>query len=352
MEKKTINFAFIGAGMVTEGAAKEVAAHKLGRLQAIYDLHEGRARAVAEASGIARVCASRDELLKDESVDVVYVAVPNRFHAETAIAALEAGKHVILEKPFAMNYEEALQVAETARAKKLSLLIGMNNRYNVNAHKLRRMIGQGDLGDIYHAKAFWFRRRGIPKLGTWFGNKALSGGGCLNDIGVHLLDLCLYTIGNFEPVRVSGQTYTVFGNRGLGEGGWGRSDAENITFNVDDFATALIKMKNGATVSLDLSWAAHIPESNRMDVQLFGSEMGASLMPPKLLSPLPNRSAYAIEEGFTADADGIPVNRFHNMIDHLIGGQELLVKVEEALVVQKILDAVQKSSESGTEQIL
>lgn len=167
-----------------------------------------------------------EELLADKEVDAVYVAVPNKFHAPLACQTLAAGKHVILDKPMALSHAQALQVAKAAEQSGKTFFLGMNQRFTEGAQQIRSLVEAGVLGEIYHAKAYWIRREGIPRLGTWFGNKEVAGAGSLFDIGVHFLDLCLHLLGNFNPVSVFGASYTKFGNRGLGEGGWGLSDRE------------------------------------------------------------------------------------------------------------------------------
>ncbi|MDR1191542.1 MAG: Gfo/Idh/MocA family oxidoreductase [Verrucomicrobiales bacterium] len=346
----TVNFGLIGAGAIAWSAAEAINKHANARVRAISDPNLDRARALAAARDIPAVSASAEELLADRGLDAVYIATPNKFHAPLARLALAAGKHVILEKPFAMNYAEARQVTDLAAKKGLAFTVGMNQRFNADSQRVRALVEKNFFGEIYHAKAYWRRRAGIPRLGTWFGNKALAGAGSLYDIGVHMLDLCLHVIGNFDPVSVSGQTYTKFGNRGLGEGGWGNSERGDIKFDVDDFATALIRFRNGATVTLDTSWACHQADGNRDNVEINGTEAGATVRPARVYrygkNPLTSYEVIDVDKGPLA----LPHQcRFHNFINHLRGKEALLVTVPQALTVQKILDAIARSSKTGRE---
>lgn len=350
MKKEIVNFGFIGAGQIAYSSADGINGHPKAKVIAAQDLHSARLNELCDAKEISKRYATATELLADPEIDAVYIAVPNKFHAPLAIQALEAGKHVILDKPFALNLAEAEQVVAAAKKSGKVFTLGMNQRFGKNAQAIKTLAEKGEFGEVYHAKAYWFRRSGIPKLGTWFGNKELAGAGCLYDIGVHLLDLALYVLGNFEPASVSGQTYTKFGNRGLGAGGWGKSDKTDLKFDVDDFATGLIRFKNGATLSLDVSWACHAEEGNRMDVQLYGTNGGALTQAGKIFRQDPVTGEY-----FTIQGGGFPnvtprythSDRFHNFINHLLEGEPLCVTIEQALAVQKILDALAQSSIDG-----
>jgi predicted dehydrogenase len=345
-----VRFGFIGAGQIAHYAAEAVLRHPNARLVAIQDLNIDRLKTLQKKHSLEYAHEKVEDLLANKAVDAVYIAVPNKFHIPLTIQALEAGKHVLLEKPFAMNAEEAAKAIAIAEKSGLILNLGMNQRFTADSQKIKQLVEQGVLGEIYHAKAYWMRRTGIPKLGTWFGNKEVAGGGSLYDIGVHMLDLCLYTINNFEPVSVMGATYTKFGNRGLGEGGWGLSDRVETAFDVDDFGTALIRFANGATVSLDTSWACHQAVGSKEGVELFGTEAGASLRPARLYrgsAGLP--ATYEIVDDFKMSLKMPHQERFHNFINHLRGEEELCVTTHQALVVQKILDAIAESNRTGKE---
>ncbi|MCH6255800.1 Gfo/Idh/MocA family oxidoreductase [Puniceicoccaceae bacterium K14] len=345
---KKIKFGFIGSGKISHFSAEELLSHDNASLVAAQDLNQQRLDDLANKFDIPNRFTNSSELFACQEVDAVYIAVPNKFHAELAIEAMQAGKHVLLEKPFAMNAKEAEEVINVSRQTGRVFTLAMNQRFVKDAQKIKTIAKQGSLGEIYYAKAYWFRREGIPKLGTWFGNRDLAGGGAINDIGVHLLDLCLHTMDNFEPVSVFGTTFTKFGNRGLGEGSWGFSDVTETTFNVDDLASALIKMKNGATVCLEVSWAAHTFTNDRMNVELYGTEMGASLYPAKLYKRNdPLNADYQIIENIAAEPEFPHCNRFHNFINHLIAEEPLMVTAEQALTVQKILDSITESTHTG-----
>jgi len=349
---KSLRFGCIGAGQISLYGVESINKHPQASVIAATDPHEGRLKELCAATGILHAYPTSEALLADKNIDAVYIAVPNKFHVPLTIQALEAGKHVILDKPFAMNSAEAEAAVAAAKKAGKVLTLGMNQRFEGKSQKFRSLAEAGTFGEIYHAKAAWTRRSGIPKLGTWFGNRELAGGGCLYDIGVHVLDLCLYVINNFKPVSVYGTTYTKFGNRGLGAGNWGKSDAANLPFTVDDFATGLIKFENGATVSLDVTWACHRAEGDRVEIDLFGTDAGGSVYGNKLYRRDEAAEAHIIVDNPPAPMRFPHCDRFHNFINHLLGTEELCVTTEQALTIQRILDGLALSATSGREVIL
>jgi predicted dehydrogenase len=345
----TVRFGLVGAGQIAHYAADAIRNHPHAKLVAVQDPHLERRTTLQKKHALEYAHEVVEDLLANPNVDAVYIAVPNKFHVPLAIQALEAGKHVILEKPFAMNAGEAEAAINVAKKAGLVLNLGMNQRFSADSQKIKQLVEEGVLGEIYHAKAIWRRRTGIPKLGTWFGNKEIAGGGSLYDIGVHMLDLCLWTINNFEPVSVTGATYTKFGNRGLGEGGWGLSDKVETKFDVDDFASAFIRFANGATVTLDTTWACHQATGNIENVEVFGTEGGASLRPARLFRGGTFPTAYEVVDDLKMNLKMPHQERFHNFINHLRGEEELCVTPQQALTVQKILDAIAESNRTGKE---
>ena len=348
MEHPLIRFGFIGAGAIAHWSASKLTEHPSGRLVAVQDLNRERREELCAAFPGAKPVADAAEIFSDPEIDAVYIAVPNKFHVPLAIAALEAGKHVLLEKPFAMSAGEAMQAVEVAERTGRVLTLGMNQRFASASQRFRTLAVDGAFGEIYHAKAYWLRRSGIPKLGTWFGSKDLAGGGCLYDIGVHVLDLCLYVMDNFEPVSAFGSTYGKFGHRGLGEGSWGKSEKSDVAFEVEDFASGQIRMANGATVSLDVSWARFAEEPDRVDVELYGTEAGGKVYADKIFRRDDTFGNYYTLENPQAANAHAHGDRFHNLINHLHGTEPLCVTMAQALTVQRILDALAESSRTGT----
>ncbi len=356
-----LKFGFVGAGMVSRYSAKNVASHEEATIVAAFDPSAKRLGELCDENDIPRRYADLDAFLADDELDAVYVAVPNKFHASIAKQVLKSGRHLLLDKPFALNYAEAKSVVDVAEASGKKFCVGMNQRFPAGRQRIRKLVKDGELGEIYHAKGYWLRRSGIPRLQTWFGHKALSGGGCMLDIGVHMLDVTLWMADNFEPVSVVGKTHSKFGPRGLGEGGWGLSDRDpSLTFDVDDFANAFITFKNGMTVSLDVSWAAHTEVDSKEGAELFGTEAGASIEPAKLFRrPDPTGEYEILTLGDTTDQASLAVpveyehcDRFHNFINHIFDREELCCKPSESLVVQKVLDAVYESSRTGKQVMI
>ena len=354
-----VKVGIIGAGMIAFDGIEGFQNSGIAEVLAIADQHQGRAEEYAKKYNIPRVYNKIEELLADKDIEGVYIALPNKFHVPVSLAALEAGKHVICEKPMAMSLAEGQKVAEALKGKNLKFMIGQNQRFNADSQKIKCLAEQGYFGDLYHAKAYWRRRNGAPKKGTWFGSQELAGGGCILDIGVHMLDLSLFIMDNFAAESVSGASYSKLANRGLGFGGWGKSDDDNIPFDVDDLSCALIKLKGGATVALDVSWASHTEHDDLNNIDFYGSEAGAQCYPAKIFTfdrTLRCNINVELKGGATQESSfsGLPLryphcNRFVNFARAIRGEEELGVKLEQSLQVQRILDAIKESAQTGHE---
>jgi predicted dehydrogenase len=348
---RLLRFGVLGAGQISRLACPELNRHPSAKVVAASDPNPERLAQLSELLGGIAQHSDNDALLADPELDAVYIATPNALHAPLALRALAAGKHVIVEKPFATSAQEALAMVEQAERCGKQLCVGMNQRFRADCQRVAQLAREGALGHVYHAKAYWFRRAGIPRLGSWFGSKALAGGGALYDIGVHVLDLALYLMDRFDPISVSGQVYSTFGPRGIGEGGWGLSEREHPRFDVDDSASAWLRFRDGATLTLDVSWARHQKRADHMNVVLHGTEAGAGCYPGELYA------GSASGKLQTQPLPKIPLkyrheSRFHNFIGTILGSEPACVTPAQSLAVQRILDAIYESSRLGREVML
>ena len=311
---------------------------------AICDLLEERAQTLAKQYNIPNVYADWREMLAREQPDVVSVCLPNVLHREATIAALEAGAHVLCEKPLAISVAEAHEMFDAARKHGRLLMAGQHLRFESNARTIKRVIDSGALGEIYHAEATFMRRLGIPTWGA-FHQKSASFGGALVDIGVHILDQTLWLMGNPRPVRVSAVTQQRFGRRpeiaAVLRNAW-----DPTTFDVDDFAVAFVRFENGADLILRASWAAHVEQEHHGAI-ILGTEGGVTTNPPVLYhlrnGVLANEEYKSVRPRNTYEAQGWA------FLATVRGEREPDVKEEETLNVQRILNAAYRSAEGGRE---
>ncbi len=323
-------------------------------IEAICDVNLERAKAVAEAAGIPRVFADFEEMLEEVPLDLVSIGTPNRFHAPQTIAALRKGCHVLCEKPMALTVEEARAMAETARETGRKLTVGLHHRYRPEAEVLKPMCEAGEFGEIYYARASMMRRAGIPGYGSHFTRKDLAGGGCLYDLGVHILDLTLYLMGYPEPTSVVGQTFAVFGPQRKKLGRWGADILESAVFDVEDLATALVKFANGAVLHLEVAWAYHGRHEHR--VQLVGREGGAEIYPElfgrersvRIYKDWGDRSLDITPELPRAEVDH-HFRLIEEFVDHLEDPTPPRITPEEGVILTRILAGVYRAAETGQE---
>lgn len=323
-------------------------------MTAFCDLVEERAVKAKDQFGTkeAKVYTDYTELLADESIDVVHVCTPNKSHSDITVAALEAGKHVMCEKPMAKNADGARKMLEAAKRTGKKLTIGYQNRFREDSDYLKKACDEGHLGEIYFAKAHAIRRRAVPTWGVFL-NEEEQGGGPLIDIGTHALDLTLWMMNNYKPKYVVGNVYYKLGQRANEANAWGPWDPAKYT--VEDSAFGFITMENGATIVLESSWALNTLEEGEAITTLCGTEGGADMRDGLRLNGVEFSRTYtkkpALDKGGVAFYDGQTENASDRearlWIDCIINDTEPVVKPEQAIVVTEILEAIYESSKTG-----
>lgn len=345
----------IGCGGIANGKHMP-ALKRIGSVDmvAFCDIVPERAAKAAEEYGVpgSKVYVDYKELLAAGGLDTVHVCTPNNSHAEIAIAAMESGYHVLTEKPMAKTAEDARKMVEASKRTGKLLSVGYQSRFRQDSQYLKKMIEDGELGEIYFAKAHAVRRRAVPTWGVFL-DAEKQGGGPLIDIGTHALDLTLWLMDNYEVDSVTGSVYRKLADRENAANAWGPWDPKEYT--VEDSAFGYIKLKNGATIFLESSWALNTREPSEANCTLYGSEAGADMKGGLNINGEKNSKLYdlkidlsaggvAFYEGASARPEDSEMAAF---VDAVVNGKPLVIKPEQACVVSEVLEAIYKSSETG-----
>ena len=304
---------------------------------AICDLDEAKLAATAEEFGIASTFTDAQALFDSGLVDVVSIAVPNALHAALTLAALEAGLHVLCEKPMALNATDARGMIAAAEAADRQLAIHFSQRWKPGVFRIQRAVEAGQLGEVYYARAMWHRQQGIPARPTFI-DRELAGGGALIDNGVHLLEWTLFILAYPEPLTASAQLHSRFGDRDI-EGG----------IEVEDFATGFVRFEGGATLALEVSWASQHTHAEETQIQYYGTDGGA----------LRRTYDYGEAELLIFDRDGneralpeepLPAATVQaDFLDAIRVGREPGASSRAGLATIRILDALYASARAGHE---
>lgn len=327
---------------------------ELGEMVAFCDIIVERAEKACKEYGApgAKVYADYKELLADPEVEVVHVCTPNVAHCPITCDAFAVGKHVMCEKPMAATVADAQKMIDAWKASGKMFTVGYQNRFRADTQTLHASCEDGELGDIYFAKAHAIRRRAVPTWGV-FPNKALQGGGPLIDIGTHALDLTLWMMNNYKPRMVVGSVFKKLGDQKESGNAWGDWDSEKIT--VEDSAFGFIVMENGATISLESAWALNTLDIGEAKTTLCGVKAGADMKDGLRI----NRVKYNkwVTEEVTLDSTGVafygvkgakPSEIEARMwLDAIKNDTDVVVKPEQAIVVTRILEAIYRSGKTG-----
>lgn len=348
-----IKVAVIGTGSISHEHIKAYQKNPNVELYAFCDINPEAVKTMAETYGVTRTFTDMHEMLKLKEIDAVSVCTWNSQHAPCTIAALDAGKHVLCEKPMATSAEEAMAMKEAAERNGKLLMIGFVRRYGNDCAILKDFIGSEFFGDIYYAKATYLRRNGNP--GGWFGDKSRSGGGPLIDLGVHVIDLVRYLMGNPKPVSVYGATFQKLYDRNniKGKRKYYSSTGGEIICDVEDLASALIRFDNGAVLSVEASFSLNIKDDIGQ-IEMFGTKGGAKLSPD--LEMYTEMNDYLADVNLaTATSlafDGLFGSEIGHFVSCITDGIECKSPAQHGVEIMNILDAVYESARTGHEVVL
>lgn len=309
-------------------------------ITAVMDVNEERAREAAEKFGVKHVCTNLDDMLG--KIDALLITTPNKFHAPAAVQALNAGIHVMCEKPMALNTKECEEMVEAAEKSGKTLLIAYHYRFMKEARAAKRIIDSGEIGRPLVIRIKAMRRRKVPGWGV-FTNRDLQGGGALIDYGCHLLDLAMWLTGSSKPYEVSGTTFNHLSMQKDMVNQWGTINP--ATFEVEDHASAFIRLENGAVVMLETSWAANIPEDEET-ISISGTEGGIEVFPLRL-----NKSQHGVLSNsniaWIPEEKPFAILQAEHFVSCCFGESSPLTSPHESMYVSSIIDSVYESAKIG-----
>lgn len=333
MARKTIRVGLVGVGATAQINHIPALRKTEGiELIALSDPDRDKSGRVAQKFQVPKTYVSFEELLEDDAIDAVDICTPNYLHAPMAIAALEAGKHVLCERPMARSAAEAAAMAKAADKADRVLMCVVQHRFRPDAQLLNTFVGKNELGSIFYAKAGWLRRRTEWRPDEWRRQKRESGGGVVLDLGFQMLDLSLWTLGHPEVTAVTASVH----RPRKGE--------------VEDSATAFFRLETGATLTLEVTWGL-LMEKDFAFLNLFGSDGAALLNPLRVhrgmhgtlvnVTPTIESTRHQYRQSIEA--------QMAHFADVLRKGAKPMGAADEIVTVMELLDAVYRSAEQGKE---
>ena len=351
-----LKIAIVGVGSISNSHIHGYLLNPDVELYAFCDINPVQLEKMGKKYGVERLYTDEKEMLEAlPEIDAVSICTWNSQHAPCTIMALNAGKHVLCEKPMATCAADAIKMKEAAEKNGKLLMVGFVRRYGNDAKILKDYIDNGYFGDIYYGKATYLRRNGAP--GGWFGDKSRSGGGPLIDLGVHVIDLTRYLMGNPKPVSVYGATFHKLGDRPDvkgGKRGYAATTAQATVFDVEDLATAMIRYDNGAVVSIEAAFSLNIKEDEGK-IQLYGTKAGAKLDPELEMYTELNgyMSNVQLDTPTALDFDGLFEGEIDHYVDCILGRADKCISpAEDGITLMKILDGIYESAATGHEVVL
>lgn len=333
MEK--VKVAIVGLGGIAQIAHLPILSKMPNvELTAVCDVDRSKSRSIAQKYNVKNSYTDLDKMLAECEADCIFIASPTSYHKSHAISALEKGFNVVVEKPLARNYKEALEIVEAAKKSKKKLMVGMNTRFRPDLMMQESFISAKELGEIFYIKTGFLKKRSTE--GDWSVQKAESGGGVFMDLGIVMLDVSLWLL-NFPKIKsVLAANYS------------------HTVKDVEDSSFVMLRFENDATVTIEASWILHRAD-DLFYCNVYGKEGSAGINPLKIYKKmhgtLVNVTPLKIETpaNIFKRSYEYEINHFINTIAS--GTNQFISSGTEALERMKIVDAVYKSAKTGKEVV-
>ena len=337
----------IGCGTIAHSAhIPSYMANPKAQIKYFCDIIPERAEEAVKKYGCGIAVTDYKEVLADPEVTAVSVCTPNLMHSVIAIAALEAGKHVLCEKPAARIYEEALAMQEAQKRTGKILNIGVVNRFNTNVNKLKEMIDNGDFGEVYYVYVSFRAHRSIPGLGGAFTTKAIAGGGALIDWGVHFLDIVMYCCGDPKAKTVSAETFSKLGNPicdYVYKDSWAHEPIHDGIYDVEEGVTGIVRTE-GPVINVNGAWAQNIGE-REMFIDFIGTKGGARLQYGKDFTFYSTKNGMLTSTTFVNKSAPMFQAEIDGFIDCIETGKKLPSNIDYNILTSQMMDAIYRSAE-------
>jgi predicted dehydrogenase len=298
---------------------------------AVSELNKTRLKTVADKFNIKERFTDFTKMLEQVEFDAAIISTPTNTHRDIAVECLKNNKHVLIEKPIALNYEEAKVIDDTAKKYKRHAMVGMNFRFRPDSMMLKSLVNSGELGDLFYIKCGWTRKQSSQQ--NWFTRKSSAGGGVLLDLGIVLIDTALWLLDFPQVKNVTAQNFN------------------HSIQNIEDSSLGFIRFNNSAIINYEVSWSFH-EETDKFKLTAFGTEGTGHLNPLKAYKKLATTKIdYTLNSG--AQTKNLFKKSYENELKHFIGAinssSKLISTSEEALLRMKLVENIYKSAKNKSE---
>ncbi len=344
----------IGCGTIANNAhIPSYLANEKAEIKYFCDIIPERAQAAVEKFGCGIAVTDYHEVINDPEIVAISVCTPNKMHSTIAIAALKAGKNVLCEKPAARVYSEALEMQKAQHETGKILNIGVVNRFNTGVNKIKELIDQGELGEVYQVYVSFRAHRSIPGLGGDFTTKEVAGGGVMIDWGVHFFDIVMYVCGDPTPLTATGETFSKLGkpiDDYVYKDMWAGPHISNGTYDVEEGVTGMVRT-SGPIITFNGAWAQNIGE-NEMFIDFIGTKGGIRLQYGEDFTFYSTKNGMLTKTTFDFNMPKMFQNEIDAFVDCIESGEKLPSHIDINIITSKMMDAIYRSAEEHKEVTL